>query len=48
MSPFMGENREATFYNISTVNYDFDDDSFYSISELAKDFIRRLFVRESL
>uniref|UniRef100_A0A915JZP1 Protein kinase domain-containing protein n=1 Tax=Romanomermis culicivorax TaxID=13658 RepID=A0A915JZP1_ROMCU len=46
MSPFMGESRDATFANITSVNYDFDDDIFSGTSNLAKDFISRLFVRD--
>ncbi|XP_016044407.2 death-associated protein kinase 3 [Erinaceus europaeus] len=45
-SPFLGETKQETLTNISAVNYDFDDEYFSSTSELAKDFIRRLLVKD--
>ncbi|XP_043920120.1 death-associated protein kinase 1 [Protopterus annectens] len=45
-SPFLGESKQETLANISAVNYDFEDDFFSSTSELAKDFIRRLLVKD--
>jgi myosin-light-chain kinase len=45
LSPFMGENDLQTYANIQNVNYDFDDESFESISEDAKDFIRNILVK---
>ena len=33
--------------NISAVNYDFDEEYFSNTSELAKDFIRKLLVKET-
>ncbi|VDP12153.1 unnamed protein product [Soboliphyme baturini] len=44
-SPFLGETRDETFCNISAVSYVFDPKYFSGVSELAKDFIRHLFVR---
>ncbi|KAG7456780.1 hypothetical protein MATL_G00239490 [Megalops atlanticus] len=45
-SPFLGESKQETLTNISAVNYDFDEDYFSNTSELAKDFIRRLLVKD--
>ncbi|XP_043910019.1 death-associated protein kinase 3 [Protopterus annectens] len=45
-SPFLGETKQETLANISAVNYDFDDEYFSNTSELAKDFIRRLLVKD--
>ena len=45
-SPFLGETKQETLTNISAVNYDFDEEYFSSTSELAKDFIRRLLVKD--
>ncbi|XP_036410108.1 death-associated protein kinase 3-like [Megalops cyprinoides] len=45
-SPFLGESKQETLTNISAVNYDFDEEYFSSTSELAKDFIRRLLVKD--
>ncbi|XP_041085819.1 death-associated protein kinase 3-like [Polyodon spathula] len=45
-SPFLGETKQETLTNISAVNYDFDEEYFMHTSELAKDFIRRLLVKD--
>ncbi|KFP00664.1 Death-associated protein kinase 3, partial [Calypte anna] len=45
-SPFLGESKQETLTNISAVNYDFDEEYFSNTSELAKDFIRRLLVKD--
>ncbi|KAJ8371983.1 hypothetical protein AAFF_G00298050 [Aldrovandia affinis] len=45
-SPFLGETKQETLANISAVSYDFDEEYFSSTSELAKDFIRRLLVKD--
>ncbi|KFD58211.1 LOW QUALITY PROTEIN: hypothetical protein M513_00974 [Trichuris suis] len=45
-SPFLGETRQETFCNISSVRYDFDSEYFASTSALAKDFIRHLLIRD--
>lgn len=44
--PFLGETKQETLTNISAVNYDFDEEYFSNTSELAKDFIRRLLVKD--
>ena len=45
LSPFMGDNDADTFANITSSDYDFDDDAFAAISADAKDFISRLLVK---
>ncbi|CDW55763.1 Pkinase domain containing protein [Trichuris trichiura] len=45
-SPFLGETRQETFCNITSVRYDFDSEYFASTSALAKDFIRHLLIRD--
>ena len=45
LSPFMGENDVETFANITGISYDFEDDAFDPISEMAKDFIQKLLVK---
>lgn len=46
LSPFMGDNDLETMANVTRATFDFDDRAFEPISELAKDFIARLLVRE--
>jgi myosin-light-chain kinase len=45
LSPFMGDKDSETFANITSINFDFEDEAFDPISEDAKDFIRRLLVK---
>ena len=45
LSPFMGENDGETFANITGISYDFEDDAFDPISDMAKDFIKKLLVK---
>lgn len=45
-SPFLGETKQETLANISAVSYEFEDEFFSSTSDLAKDFIRRLLVKD--
>ncbi|XP_054285335.1 uncharacterized protein LOC129001925 [Macrosteles quadrilineatus] len=45
-SPFGGETDQETFLNISQAALDFPDELFEDISDDAKDFIRRLLVRD--
>lgn len=45
-SPFLGESQQETYANIVACDYEFDEEFFKETSELAKDFIRKLFVRE--
>lgn len=46
LSPFMGDSDVETMANVQRATYDFDSDAFDPITELAKDFISRLLVRE--
>lgn len=46
MSPFMGDNDMETMANVTRATYDFDDEAFEPISDLAKDFIAKLLVRD--
>ncbi|KAG8595948.1 hypothetical protein GDO81_001679 [Engystomops pustulosus] len=45
-SPFLGETKQETLANISAVSYEFEDEFFSSTSDLAKDFIQRLLVKD--
>jgi serine/threonine protein kinase len=45
-SPFLGDSKQETFTNITNIDYSFDDEYFGHTSDLAKDFIRKLFVRD--
>ncbi|XP_043935736.1 death-associated protein kinase 2-like [Protopterus annectens] len=45
-SPFQGETDAETLTNVVEVNYEFDDRHFKNTSDLAKDFIRKLFVKD--
>ncbi|XP_009556484.2 death-associated protein kinase 2 isoform X7 [Cuculus canorus] len=46
-SPFLGETKQETLANITAVNYEFDEEFFSNTSELAKDFIRKLLVKDT-
>lgn len=46
LSPFMGETDIETMANVTVAKYDFDDEAFNEISDDAKDFIRRLLVKD--
>nr|XP_015195615.1 PREDICTED: death-associated protein kinase 1 [Lepisosteus oculatus]XP_015195616.1 PREDICTED: death-associated protein kinase 1 [Lepisosteus oculatus]XP_015195617.1 PREDICTED: death-associated protein kinase 1 [Lepisosteus oculatus]XP_015195618.1 PREDICTED: death-associated protein kinase 1 [Lepisosteus oculatus] len=45
-SPFLGDNKQETLANVSAVNYEFDEEFFSNTSNLAKDFIRRLLIKD--
>jgi len=45
-SPFLGNTNQETFTNISQVDYRFDEEFFANTSDLAKDFIQQLFVKQ--
>lgn len=45
LSPFMGDSDVETFTNITSIAYDFDDEAFDPISDDAKDFIRKLLIK---
>ncbi|XP_062312377.1 serine/threonine-protein kinase 17B [Osmerus eperlanus] len=44
-SPFVGDDKQETYLNVSQVNVDYSKDSFSRVSELAVDFIRQLLVK---
>lgn len=44
-SPFLGDDKQETFLNISQVNVDYSEDTFEGISSLAVDFIKSLLVK---
>lgn len=46
LSPFMGDHDGETMTNILKVEYDFDDECFDEISDLAKDFIEKLLLED--
>ncbi|XP_023585477.1 death-associated protein kinase 2 [Trichechus manatus latirostris] len=46
-SPFLGDTKQETLANITAVSYHFDEEFFSQTSELAKDFIRKLLVKET-
>ena len=45
-SPFLGDTQQETYANIMACDYEFDDEFFAETSELAKDFIRKLFIKD--
>ncbi|KAK2911778.1 hypothetical protein Q8A67_003911 [Cirrhinus molitorella] len=45
-SPFLGENKQETLANVSAVDYEFDEEYFSNTSALAKDFIKRLLLKD--
>jgi len=44
-SPFLGDDKNETFQNISAVEYEFDEEYFQEVSDLAKDFINKFLVK---
>lgn len=46
LSPFMGGTDVETMANVTIAKYDFDDDAFQDISESAKDFIKKLLLKD--
>ncbi|XP_072296277.1 serine/threonine-protein kinase 17B [Eucyclogobius newberryi] len=44
-SPFVGDDKQETYLNVSQVNVDYSRDAFSRVSELAVDFIRKLLVK---
>ncbi|PWA24197.1 hypothetical protein CCH79_00016263 [Gambusia affinis] len=45
-SPFLGDNKQETLANVSAVDYTFDEEFFSNTSALAKDFIKRLLIKD--
>ncbi|KAL3276532.1 hypothetical protein HHI36_011907 [Cryptolaemus montrouzieri] len=46
LSPFMGATDPQTMANVTIAKYDFDDEAFNEISDTAKDFIRKLLLKD--
>ncbi|KAK6753136.1 hypothetical protein RB195_012624 [Necator americanus] len=46
LSPFLGDSDEETLANVSAADWDFDDPSWDDVSDVAKDFICRLMVKD--
>lgn len=44
-SPFVGDDKQETYLNVSQVNVDYSRENFSRVSELAVDFIRKLLVK---
>lgn len=44
-SPFLGEDKQETYSNVAACNYQFDENYFCNVSEVAKDFIRSLLIK---
>ena len=44
LSPFLGDTDSETFSNVTSGQWDFEDDDFDDISDNAKDFIEKLLV----
>lgn len=45
LSPFSGEDDYETLQNVRRCDWDFDQETFKGISELGKDFIRKLLIK---
>lgn len=45
-SPFAGDNDHETFNFINKVDYDFDDEVWENVSPEAKDFIKKLLIKD--
>ncbi|XP_008417616.1 death-associated protein kinase 1 isoform X1 [Poecilia reticulata] len=45
-SPFLGDSKQETLANVSAVDYTFDEEFFSNTSALAKDFIKRLLIKD--
>ncbi|ROT80896.1 hypothetical protein C7M84_000355 [Penaeus vannamei] len=45
-SPFLGDSQQETYNNITAVEFAFDDEDFSGTSDLAKDFISQLLIKD--
>ncbi|KAJ8673986.1 hypothetical protein QAD02_005248 [Eretmocerus hayati] len=45
-SPFLGDDKQETYANVASCQYQFDDKYFSNVSEFAKDFIRSLLIKD--
>ena len=46
LSPFMGDTDLETMANVTIAEYDYEDEAFDKVSDLAKDFIDKLLIKE--
>lgn len=46
-SPFLGDTQQETFNNVTAVDYSFDAEYFASTSDLAKNFISSLLMKDT-
>ena len=46
LSPFMGDTDLETMANVTIAEYDYEDEAFDKASDLAKDFIDKLLIKE--
>ena len=46
LSPFMGDTDLETMANVTIAEYDYLDEAFEKVSDLAKDFIDKLLIKE--
>ncbi|NWJ11971.1 MYLK2 kinase, partial [Crypturellus undulatus] len=46
LSPFLGDNDTETLNNVLAANWYFDEETFESVSEEAKDFVSNLIIKE--
>lgn len=44
-SPFLGEDKQETYANVAACHYQFDEEYFCNVSEVAKDFVRSLLIK---
>ena len=47
LSPFAGDDKQETCYNVSLASLDFPEEYFKNISHTAQDFIKRLLQRDA-
>lgn len=45
LSPFMGDDDNETIQNVSTAEWDFEDEAFDVVSDMSKKFIEELLIR---
>ncbi|XP_072746459.1 death-associated protein kinase 1 isoform X2 [Anoplolepis gracilipes] len=45
-SPFLGEDKQETYANVAACQFQFDNEYFNTVSEIAKDFIRSLLIKD--
>ncbi len=46
LSPFMGDTDLETMANVTIAEYDYEDEAFEKVSDLARDFIDKLLVKQ--